>query len=49
NIVQDVFDFTATSTPEKNHMTEISMTGNPLPVTENTDEKNSVVILSVAK
>ena len=30
-------------------MTEISMTGNSLPVTENTDEKNSVVILSVAK
>jgi len=26
NIVQDVFDFTATSAPEKNHMTEISMT-----------------------
>uniref|UniRef100_U9T540 Uncharacterized protein n=1 Tax=Rhizophagus irregularis (strain DAOM 181602 / DAOM 197198 / MUCL 43194) TaxID=747089 RepID=U9T540_RHIID len=26
NIVQDVFDFTATSVPEKNHMTEISMT-----------------------
>ncbi|GBB92816.1 hypothetical protein RclHR1_20600001, partial [Rhizophagus clarus] len=25
NIVQDVFDFTATSAPEKNHMTEISM------------------------
>ena len=49
NIVQDVFDFTATSAPEKNHMTEISMTENSLPVTENTDEKNSVVILSVAK
>ncbi|CAI2186936.1 17453_t:CDS:2, partial [Funneliformis geosporum] len=26
NIVQDVFDFTATSAHEKNHMTEISMT-----------------------
>ncbi|RIA86463.1 hypothetical protein C1645_829227, partial [Glomus cerebriforme] len=26
NIVQDVFNFTATSAPEKNHMTEISMT-----------------------
>ncbi|UZO02113.1 uncharacterized protein OCT59_020607 [Rhizophagus irregularis] len=26
NIVQDLFDFTATSAPEKNHMTEISMT-----------------------
>ncbi|GES93799.1 hypothetical protein GLOIN_2v1779898 [Rhizophagus clarus] len=26
NIVQDVFDFTATLAPEKNHMTEISMT-----------------------
>jgi len=26
NIVQDVFDFTATSAPEENHMTEISMT-----------------------
>ncbi|CAB4393760.1 unnamed protein product [Rhizophagus irregularis] len=26
NIVQDVSDFTATSTPEKNHMVEISMT-----------------------
>src|SRR5256714_698689 len=26
NIVQDVFDFTATSAPEKNHMTEISIT-----------------------
>ncbi|EXX51630.1 hypothetical protein RirG_260070 [Rhizophagus irregularis DAOM 197198w] len=26
NIVQDVFDFPATSAPEKNHMTEISMT-----------------------
>ncbi|CAI2177133.1 12105_t:CDS:2 [Funneliformis geosporum] len=25
NIVQDVFDFTATSAPEKNHMTEISL------------------------
>ncbi|CAB4441683.1 unnamed protein product [Rhizophagus irregularis] len=49
NIVQDVFDFTATSAPEKTHMTEITMTGNPLPVTENTDGKNSVVILSVAK
>ncbi|GES83310.1 hypothetical protein GLOIN_2v1779898 [Rhizophagus clarus] len=49
NIVQDVFDFTTTSAPEKEHMTEISMTGNPLPVTENTDEENSVVILSVAK
>src|SRR5438034_796231 len=30
-------------------MTEISMTEHSLPVTENTDEKNSVVILSVAK
>ncbi|RIA93592.1 hypothetical protein C1645_819225 [Glomus cerebriforme] len=49
NIVQDAFDFTATSAPEKNHVTKISMTGNPLPVTENTDEKNSVVMLSVAK
>jgi hypothetical protein len=49
NIIQDVFDFTATSAPEKTHMTEITMTGNPLPVTENTDGKNSVVILSVAK
>ncbi|CAG8792092.1 14138_t:CDS:1, partial [Gigaspora rosea] len=48
NIVQDAFDFTATSVTEKNHMTKISMTGNPLPVTENT-EKNSVVMLSVAK
>ncbi|CAB4424562.1 unnamed protein product [Rhizophagus irregularis] len=26
NIVQDVFDFTAISAPEKNHITEISMT-----------------------
>ncbi|PKC53667.1 hypothetical protein RhiirA1_447225 [Rhizophagus irregularis] len=26
NIVQDVFDFIATSVPKKNHMTEISMT-----------------------
>src|SRR6266542_3240868 len=49
NIVQDVFDFTAISAPEKNHMTEISMTENSLPVTENTNEKNSIVILSVAK
>ncbi|CAB5389771.1 unnamed protein product [Rhizophagus irregularis] len=43
NIVQDVFDFTTTSAPEKNHMTEISMTENSLPVTENTNEKNSIV------
>ena len=35
NIVQDVFDFTATSAPEKNHMTEISMTENSIPVTKN--------------
>ncbi|CAI2183571.1 6131_t:CDS:2 [Funneliformis geosporum] len=49
NIVQDVFDFMTTSAPEKNHMTEISMTGNSLPVTKNTDKKNPVVILSVAK
>ncbi|CAI2188290.1 11124_t:CDS:2, partial [Funneliformis geosporum] len=46
NIVQDVFDFMTTSAPEKNHMTEISMTGNSLPVTKNTDKKNPVVILS---
>ncbi|CAB4426909.1 unnamed protein product [Rhizophagus irregularis] len=49
NIVQDAFDFTATSAPEKNHVTKISMTETPIPVTENTDEKNSVVMLSVAK
>ncbi|CAG8651520.1 17727_t:CDS:2 [Funneliformis caledonium] len=49
NVIQDVFDFTATSAPEKNHMTEISMTENSLPVTENTNEKNSIVILSVVK
>ena len=49
NIVQDVFDFTTTSALEKNPMTEISIMENSLPVTENTDEKNSVVILSVAK
>ncbi|RIA87593.1 hypothetical protein C1645_854263 [Glomus cerebriforme] len=41
NIVQDAFDFTATSTPEKNHVTKIFMTGNLLSVTENTDKKNS--------
>ncbi|CAI2185529.1 16095_t:CDS:2 [Funneliformis geosporum] len=46
NIVQDAFDFTATSAPEKNHVTKISMTETPIPVTENTDEKNSVVMLS---
>ena len=49
NIIQDVFDFTTTSTSEKNHMIEIFMIENSLSVTENTDEKNSIVILSVAK
>lgn len=49
NIVQDAFDFTASSTTETNHMTIIFMTGNSLPITKNTDEKNSVVMLSVVK
>ncbi|PKY61028.1 hypothetical protein RhiirA4_485471 [Rhizophagus irregularis] len=37
------------STTETNHMTIIFMTGNLLPITKNTDEKNSVVMLSVVK
>ncbi|CAG8547184.1 10410_t:CDS:2, partial [Cetraspora pellucida] len=49
NIVQNVFDFTTTLALEKNHMTEIFMTENLLSVTENIDEKNFVVILSVVK
>src|SRR4051794_16909408 len=49
NIIQNVFDFTATSVPEKTHMTEIIMTENPFPVTKNTNGKNSVVILFVVK
>ncbi|POG58314.1 hypothetical protein GLOIN_2v1790547 [Rhizophagus irregularis DAOM 181602=DAOM 197198] len=45
----DEFDFTTSSTTETNHMTIIFMTGNLLPITENTDEKNSVVMLFVVK
>ncbi|CAG8470568.1 2358_t:CDS:2 [Dentiscutata heterogama] len=43
--VQDVFDFTAISVTEKNHMIKISITRNLLPITKNTDEKNSDNIL----
>ncbi|RGB25268.1 hypothetical protein C1646_771985 [Rhizophagus diaphanus] len=50
DIVKDVFDFTATSASEKNHATEILLT--PVSenhVTENSDKKNSITILSVSK
>src|SRR3954471_20511391 len=49
-IVQDIFDFTATSAPEKNNMTEILLT--PISenhVTKNNDKKNFITILSVSK
>ena len=42
----EVFDFTS----EKNNVIELFVMGKPLPVTENTDEKNPVVtLLSVVK
>ncbi|GBC44624.2 hypothetical protein GLOIN_2v1849049 [Rhizophagus irregularis DAOM 181602=DAOM 197198] len=43
NIVQDVFDFTATSAPEKNHMTEISMMASCL-IQEAWDAKDEAIL-----